>query len=1356
MLKHEYDEQFKELANFISTHTIDKGINNKEKDALESDLSWNASLFFAKAIHLAGLRKQELALKEFNQFKKAYENRNGIQINTDALFQKFWLRDVLGKIKIAGTVSSACSRFNKISEFRQELQFLFEKFPEGQEGKDKLPKEDFDQIRVQYEKENNFTLSNDGLFKPSWLSESDGLIDVSNINFYFKPYLEHWEEFEFLSAYQKELSIGEDKGLKIKERDLKKLHQSFKSFYPKTPPLKVLVSQKVLKLKDGFYYLNFCNTDVRYWSALGDQIAAHYWQLLIEDDNFQDDHERVKTLLRQILHHNWPADFLDYSLDEAKKRFLDAGFYLVLNEQDLSGIESEYKKISIDADFGSSEVQMLFHSRAEFDDYSLNNTDHFELLESLNHWEKKANTTYLHGQSSRRELSFITKVIVAHDYELERIETDDPDNPIIDRYKRIISLLDGSITKPTLLWYMHCDIIMSRRGFIPYLIENPKYTSLAFQRIDQLVSEDRVLTEEKDLIHKKLWVKSLELALYTIRSTVKNGDAAKVVFQIYRQINTKKYDIPYNRQEHIEKLSRSRREEKEEAVLSLIEDSLLYNHSVHGGGDQYLIPVLFNELVELFIGLPSRSFHNNGTINFPMLQWDGLTWLMKCSTYWKYKSQFETTSPNIHILTNSFFKLYIDRIEIKEIEKYNFFEKKEEKGLPLWSEKIERLESIEWIYPIYFIYKQQKLNGFLEPRFYFDTTTDRYHKENQFTADKLRTHIGVLLQVLRQLMQPKIPYGFEKDDFQEITSRIEQQIIDFLKSHIEDKPQEGRVDLFDYNKEKGFKNSEKEALLPQIARALNWFSKKEQLIDVILNSQNIIKILTVAEWITSEGIKQKLIEKIQQSDIKAFLEDAHWIPEVQQVLLEIRQYPQLINEINQTVEFWESKISKKSNEYEVQLYQTRMLLAYFKQDEQELNDIKEPKKSTVHRVRELSYGDHKQFYRALIRLEKNPKSSYDIFKQLSTQYPQYPVFALNQMAAKISIAKADNDNPSLYTEALEEWKVYVSKQENLGEETLGSTFSTNRLLILLKLGKHDDLDTFFNKLDMPYQMLPDVLEVKIESLVEREKIEEALNLLEKAERYHSFSDLENIGFIRDLQDKIGGIDNIDELHYHYNRIFNSSPTKLIKIFPEKLNGRNDLTEFIVSEVALAASSMLNKINALPAILDLKNTSKENRYNDLIQLALEARISAWGWSVKDQTRKAFSHSATDLGEIDLDIRDSNQNSFVTCEAFILRDITRVKSHLKKVISHYTHERKAFLTLVYFTGKQADFQKEWTKYQSKTLTGIIYPKGFELENKKVFDVSAEFGRDYSGVRIGKSVHINGVVIYSLFISLNYKLI
>ena len=1346
-------EKIKDIQQFISTHTVDKSNIYKEQEALEANFKWNASLFFAKVIHLAETTFQELTVDQFEEFKKKYEQEIGKTIDTEKLFQKYWLRTVLGKVKIAGTVSSACFSFNKIFSFKKELEFLAKEFPEGKEGSSKITKAEFDLIRSNYEKNNDLTLDDNGLYEQNWLSAKDtDVVQISNINYYFKPYLDSWEEFQFLSAYKDQIPAYEDHGLKIEKSSFDKLHKSFCQFYPKTAPIKKLLTQRVLKSDGAFYFLNFLNTEPRYWSTLEDQITAHYWQLLIDDNSLASDEDKIKLLLNKILPFGWPTDFLLFVPDESKKRFLDAAIGIIANEKDLNEVECEFRKVSIDTDFGSSKTEALFHNQEDYDDFSLNKEDYFELLESLNKWEEKAQTTYLHGQRSRKEISFLIKMIVTHDYEVERKEKEEQNTPTIYFYKRIFTLFEQALDKPVLLWNIKSYILMSRRDFLPYLIIDKKYTSMAFKLIDDMgeyFSED-----ERGQNLEKLWMKSMNLALPVIRSIAQESDSAKLVFQIYRQLNRDKYFIPYHRQEKHENRTRKEKEKKELAVLSLIENSLLFNHKVYGNYEHYLIPEIFNNLIDLFITLNSKPLYNNGTISFPMLQWDGLVWLMKCSTYWKYKNQFGTKPANIYLLTNTFFKLYIDRIEIKEVNKYDFSLKKEVKGLPLWSEKIERLGHIDWIYPIYFIHGQQKLNSFLEPRLDFNTATNKYDKENQFRADKLRTHIGVLLQILRKLIIPAIPYGFEKENLAEIKSKIEQQIIDYIKRHTKEIPEEGRVDLFDYNRELAFNSSEKESLLPQIARALYWFNKKEALIEAIIASQDVIKVLTVMKWTTSEGIRQKLFKKIQQSDIQSFLEKTHWIPEIQQALLEMVNYPGLIDKINPIIDFWEQNISKKETSYQTPLYQAKMLLAYHDKNEIELDSIKDPEKKASYSSNELTHKDHKQFYRALIKLESDPESSYQIFKDLSSRYTQYPVLALNQMAAKIDVAKANGDKLELYKEALEEWKVYVSKNE-IEEESLSTTFITNKLIILYKLQDFNELDEVYDKLDLPYQMLPNTLEVKINSLIDRERIGEALFILENAENYHGFSGIENISFIDDLKNKVNGIDNIKELLYQYNRIFNSSPSKLIKILPEKMNGRIEISEFVVKEVARAASNMLDKVHALPEILKLNNTSKENRFNDLVQLALESRISTWGWSVKDQTRKAFSPSEKDLGEIDIDIRDNNQKSFITCEAFILRDVSRVQSHLEKLISHYTHQRSTFLTLVYFQGKQSDFQKEWENYHQTTLLNIAYPNGYELDPNKVKDVSKEFGYDLSGIRVGKTTLNSGSTIFHLFVNIKYQL-
>ncbi|MCD4747592.1 MAG: hypothetical protein K8R58_14955 [Bacteroidales bacterium] len=1348
----DYQQQdlVKNIKSFIETFTTQKQNNYHDKEALESDIIWASSRFFASLLDKSKPVKVELSIDEFNLFVKEHEEKNNVKLNTKSLFEKYWLRNVLGRVKIAGTIESACRDFGKIKDLKRELEFLCTFYLQQPENNRKsIEKDAFEKALTKYENEQNIKLNRDRIYEPNWLHENDGIIEFSHIDIYFQPYLDSWEDFCFIH-FLKELYYKEKKGNKINKTDVLNAYSVHSSLYPNTPTIETLKNQKVLLETEKRFYINFHNTDVRYWCELNDKICGYYWESLINDTSIVSDEDRIRIFLDNTFYWESTSNVLTNTTDKAKNRFLDASCKLVLNEPDIIGVDDEFSKIRIDGRMSRGIDTILYFDKTK-ESYALNNSDYFEMFKSFDLWENRAQTSYLHDQNSRDEFSYLISIIVKYDNEIEREETKDENNSKLFYYRRVKTLLKASITKPALLWDIVCYIKLYRREIIPYLLLNINFVSLSFRIIDGFSFPN----EQKYNLKLELWKDCLALGLIVIRSESKKSilNSSKVIFQIFRQLNVAKFDIPYRRQSKVieqELLQEKKNREKE--ILSQIENSPFNNQRQTNG--EYLLPQLFNELLNCFSDFKIESLYKNGTVQFPLLQWDGFIWLMKCSTYWKYKPQFQKNIPDIHLLTNNFFKLYIKQIEIEEIETYNYIEQKKEVKLPTWSEKIESLESLNWLYPIYLFYKQQKLNSFLEPRFFFEKTDDYYNKKNKLIVSKLRTHIGVLLQVFKKLILPTIPYGFKNISLCAIKQRIEQQIIDYITTHIEDIPQEGKVDLFDYNTEWSYNSSEKEALLPQIARVINWFEKKEEVIEAFAKTKDINKILTLAESITSEGIKKRLIEKIKQADLMNFLENSNWIPEIQNTILKITQYPELIEEAKKVVAYWEENISKRKKEYEEYLFKTKLLIAYFNKDEKELNSINKPNKTSPITVGEPNYKDYKEFYIALIKIKEAPENSHYLFDDLAKRYPKYPVFALNRMAAKMNLANKNNDT-DLYNEALEEWNLYASENESeIDQNNLGTTFYSNKIQIQFHLSNFEDLDSTFKSLDLPDRMYPDIIVTKVDSLISRNKIEEALLLLEEAGNYHKYSSKDELAFIQNLKVKVSGIDNIDELRVYYDRIFNNTPEKLIKIFPEKLNGRIDISEFIAKELAIAANKMLDKINSVSEI------KKEDKYNDLVQLALESRVSTWGWTVKDQTRKAFSPSTKDnseenLGEIDLDIQDYNKISFITCEAFILRDIPRVQSHIQKIITHYTNKRRAFLILVYFNGKQKDFKKKWGEYSTSIIPNLKYPSGFEMTDKSIVGLSANYGFDGSSVKIGSSEHGEGTNLYHVFVNLDYRI-
>lgn len=63
--------------------------------------------------------------------------------------------------------------------------------------------------------------------------------------------------------------------------------------------------------------------------------------------------------------------------------------------------------------------------------------------------------------------------------------------------------------------------------------------------------------------------------------------------------------------------------------------------------------------------------------------------------------------------------------------------RKRTKAIPIWAEKRERIKVVDWLFPIWFIYKNRLLNKFIEPEFKFECHSGFFNKQNSFTADKL-------------------------------------------------------------------------------------------------------------------------------------------------------------------------------------------------------------------------------------------------------------------------------------------------------------------------------------------------------------------------------------------------------------------------------------------------------------------------------------------------------------------------------------------------------------------------------------------------------------------------------------------
>lgn len=1343
-----YSDEVNKLTQLIKNSLQIKNERHREKEVIEADNLWNASLFLSKVLHKASYNFS-FTRSDFDIFKVEFEKNQGVNINDNSLFERYWLREILGQIKMSAAVRTFCHTFDEIVDYKEELKFICrlqeEKKSKRFESNKKFTKELLLDKISKYERANSLSLNIDGVLFKRWSKEKDDEIEFSHMESYFKPYLTYWDDFAFLNALSKFLNNKDE--IKIKIADFKTIHSKHKRFYSNTPTLTQLKSQKLVTEFGNEYLIKFYNLKVSYWSGLENKISGHLWQFLIDDLTFKDDCERLLNWVYKAKYReSWPNPF-KYLSTSAAKRLLDAAFSSIINEKDLEGCVNEFKKVKLEGEHRNEIFILSERGLKRDDEFSLNNNDLFQVLNGLEAWESKAQRTYLWNQSTRSEIGFFIYLVVIQDEEYHKIESKlNADDYKIEHYKRIKDLLRAGIDMPYLIWQVSNVIKSHRPEVIPHLLLEKDICSICFIILDQLEFN----AEHKDYFESKIWKESVSLTLKQLtKENASKQEIATLIFNIFQVINKEKYKI-YNYQKHPK--SPDNLSNRESEYLALLESYKLNTPNLYSHNQDYLVAYIYEELSDLFINFKIKDIYKNGIIRFPMQQWDGVIWLLKISTYWKFRNDFGKLGIVIEKNIYEFYKSYLEIIEKKEVSKYNFFDDKDEIGIPLWSEKIETVGLLDWLYPVYFIHKEGKLNSFLSPRIDIRKNKGKYDKENSFSVQKLRTHIGVLLQVLKKIIETPTPYGFEDKKILEIKRRTEDQIIDYISQYSNYSPEGESIDLLSYSEERQFNNSNSEALMPQLFRAINWFSDKEKIVNLIVDKGDLTKILELLENSTSEGTKKMLLEKIKNINIREFLEGFNWIPEIENILLKISYYPELIEQTQEAVIYWEEKVLQHRNElnYKELLFNTNLLLAYFKKDTSAINLIDIPEKENYYDSRKLPYSEYKRFYIALIYIRSDPEKAYNIFNSLLNKNPNYNSFALNRLVAKANWAEKE-DNIDLYKEAYEEWKDYKDVIGNSFLDFKDKIESLSILDLLNKLGKPDEFENIFQNLELSLRMEPNILKLRIENLVTQKKLDEALILKETAYKYHQSSSEVQFEFFEEINSLISGIDNIDELKSSYHKIFSSIPSKLVRIIPDNVNDKKKLDEFIVNEIVIASNKMLEKIKS---ISEIKN---EDKYNDILEIVLDSRLNHLGWHIGEQSRGGSSapkdgKESYQPGERDLPVMDKNKQIIQLCEAFIYRGITTAREHILKVLNYY-HKRDSITIIVYDIGeiKGKSFEENWIKYYDD-ITKIQYPAGYEFE--KIEEVTNNYTSKHSAIRIANTIHLSGTIIHHIFINIKYR--
>lgn len=581
----------KEIKYFIQNYTFKQSVSTQnDPKAVEADLLWDASRFWATLIHKAYLTGEKMTYSGFLDFKSQYEAENNITINANDLFDRFWLRNVLGFIEIPGGINTLCHTFEKIAKLKEEFKFLnYLYFSKSEEIK-KIEKNQIQPILENYNKTNATNITIDNIWGLKEFDIKNDILKLDNFEHYYSPFLTYWDDFQFILDLKNKYSSG-NKELKILKKDFELIYNNFAQLLA-IPTIESFKKQEVIRsISDDAYSINFYNTKIDY-GCLWDKIAGLYWEILLNDFSFKSDRERVLSYLSKILHREGYPDSLRYCSEKGKKRFLNEAFNLIEKESDLKGVENETDKVRRDL----YDIHGIYEITSEriIDDYVFDNSDLYELYNGISKLEHSARITFLHEQRSREWIFYLLWIIIKNDFEIENEEgsTKGGKQTYISHYKRINKLLLASIERPSLLGVIVSNITHHRREIIPYLLTDPNLISLSFQIIDRFT----FLKEEQEALSNKLWTKCLQLSLRTISSLNDKSVSSKLIFQIFRQINRHKYEINNNSKiVEIEFIKRER------LLLDLIEKSTNNNHAIYSRtNEEFLLPTMLKELGELW------------------------------------------------------------------------------------------------------------------------------------------------------------------------------------------------------------------------------------------------------------------------------------------------------------------------------------------------------------------------------------------------------------------------------------------------------------------------------------------------------------------------------------------------------------------------------------------------------------------------------------------------------------------------------------------------------------------------------------------------------------------------------------
>lgn len=1307
---------------------------NKTKDA---NKLWNASLLFCKIALESKTTSRFFSREDFEQFTVQYNEQNSTSIETNSLFDKFWLREILGFIHIPDAVRVVTNEYEKYKDCKNEvffLKYLYENYPDQT-----IEEINLEDHILEFEEVHHINISRKWIAETPWIKQSKDNVNlkIGNVDYLFNL-LNNWDNFAFLYTFKLLTYKRQEQNFKISTNKLIELLDNHKAYFPLTPSLLDFDKNKTFLKHKKEYILQINQNEINYWYDLKDEISGHYWEALMQNISFSSDENRLLKFIDIMLKSSqWP-NVVDYISDASKVRLLEASVNLIQQEPDIIGIENEFAKCYLDQQLGS---HYSFQSNRPIPSDSLDATDDvLERHKQLQHISSKYQSNIFYVQESRKELAFLVKLVVLIDKEYHTIDIDGKSHQT--HYHNVKKLLRSGLEKPYLIWEIVHFIQQNRPEVIPYLLIETDLCALGFYMLNRIKTELSNRTA-KHILRNQLLEDGLCLLLnsYLRNPNIDKLKTAQLIFQLFQE-TTKEKSSSVSRVPLAEERSLllEERQDTEQKLLQIIEDCELNGGFVGGNSNQSLLFHIGDELVTRIEQYKTKSKHLNGVIELPFVKMDALSWLSKFLLYSDFKFPEEQILKLKDRIAEAFVATYQSKIEQKKVKKKDFNTAELIESLPSWPDQNEQLARIDWLSPILIVFETGDLDEFLSPRIKLKKTKELYDKRNNFQADKIRTHLFVLLSILKAIQNQERLLA--KDFSIEVKNTVEASIVGILKKYGQENLSH-QINILDQRFDRQHFRSNESELLPFIIEMGDLFESKSILYNQLIDSQNLVQLLYVFSNSQSEGVKESVVHRVRKINISKFMDEQHWLPETTFVVTELSKIPELQEQAAIAFSTWKTITSKRKVERETvkDIFEAQLMQAYYEGNESKIQAIVEPEADyVIHN--EFKPSDHKRFFIGLIRYKDKPDVAYQIFDALVNRYPKYATFALNRFGAKVEVA-LKNKSKQQFKESLKEWLTYEKTCPIPVLKTVAEKTNYNKLTVYLNIDDTNAFNELYERLSKVDRLAPDMVKLRVQMLVKYDLINKARLLVNEAISFHTTLDQSAFKFLTDLESKISESNPLEYIKKEFQSLKTSSKNSMSSLKPLKYE--DDFGKQMAYEIIIASKRFLKNTKLYNPNAD------EDDYNSFIKEILENKLSSFGFHIEDQSKGGSSASNKKAGERDLVICDDSGELSVI-EAFKHTTKTVVQKHITKIFN-YTHMRNTFFILAYDLKPSDTFKNRWKYYKTNILKKIAYPLGHELSKDAIWDLSEEFNITNSAIKICRSTHKSGTEIFHIVLNVEY---